>query len=41
MLPPGVKQKFEDNSNWIVAKLLAYEQIRLIEDVPELPKVKK
>jgi len=31
MLPPGVELQFNKNSNWAVAKLLAYEQIRNVE----------
>jgi len=31
MLPPGIKSKFEDNTNWGVAQLISYEVIRNLE----------
>jgi hypothetical protein len=44
MVPPGVKKVFEENTNWACAQLLAYEQIRQLEDASdpnELSKLKR
>jgi len=31
ILPPGVKNSWDDNSSWIQANLIAFDQIRQIE----------
>lgn len=34
MLPPGIKLQFEENDTWNQALLLAYEQVRTLEEIP-------
>jgi len=32
MMPPGVKNNYEENTNWCIAQLTAYEIIRNLEE---------
>lgn len=36
MLPPSIKSNFDTNDTWSLALLLAYEQIRELEDIPDM-----
>lgn len=38
MLPPAIKPKWNDNSFWHQALLIAYNQIREIEDAENIPR---
>lgn len=37
IFPPDIKKKFKDNSVWQQAQLLAYENIREMEDAESCP----
>jgi hypothetical protein len=40
ILPPSVKPEFENNEPWTIALIIAYEQIRQMEDNPEVKEPK-
>lgn len=35
MIPPGTKKEWDENSAWHQALLIAYDQIRILEDAEE------
>ena len=33
MIPPNVNKQFEENAEWVQAQLIAYTQIRELEEI--------